>query len=63
MPLGSERSSGSRVRFPVRTTRFMFVDAMRRSYSLLCVSLVDGSMAVERVYEGVRAVWAESAGK
>src|SRR5215210_1099112 len=27
MPLGSERSSGSRVRLPVRTTRLMFVAA------------------------------------
>jgi hypothetical protein len=29
MPLGSERSSGSRVRFPVRTTRLMFVAATK----------------------------------
>src|SRR5690349_9326145 len=28
MPDGSERSSGSRVRFPVRTTRLMLVAAM-----------------------------------
>src|SRR5688572_14339667 len=28
MPLGSERSSGSRVRFPVRMTRLMLVAAM-----------------------------------
>jgi hypothetical protein len=41
----------------------MFVDAMRRSYSLLASLSIDGSMAVERVYEGVRAVWAGSAGK
>jgi hypothetical protein len=27
MPLGSDRSSGSRVRFPVRTTRLMLVAA------------------------------------
>jgi hypothetical protein len=37
VPLGKERSSGSRVRFPVRITLLMFVAAIRRSNSLLCV--------------------------
>ena len=35
MPLDVERSSGSRVRLPVRTTRLMFVAATEGSFRLL----------------------------
>src|SRR5215217_758411 len=46
MPLGSERSSGSRVRFPVRTTRLMLVAATRGSFPSLTKSFGWPSLGV-----------------
>ena len=47
VPLGRLRSSGSRVRLPVRTTRLMLVAAIRRSFVLL--SAAELRLALARV--------------
>ena len=60
MPLGSERSSGSRVRFPVITTRLMFVAATVR---LLSAQMLSGDRvyaAVGRALAVIAGNWAET---
>src|ERR1017187_6421545 len=56
VPLGSERSSGSRVRFPVRTTTLRLDAAMKEAPSIAlsgCVPTLDGRSEIAR---GVGAV-------